>query len=142
MSELTEVVNVLEARGHRVTPARLAVLAQAYRAPDQFAVEDLVRAVPQVGRATVFRTLRLLVEEEVLCRVLREDGRLLYRWSRRGHHHHLVCRSCGAVRDLSRCGVPDLLAEAVQAAGFAMDGHWLEVYGRCERCRGTNEARP
>ncbi len=134
MSELSQVINELESRGHRLTASRLAVLAEVYAAADHFAAEDIHRNLPRVGRATVFRTIKLLVDESILCRVLFDDGRLLYRWSRQGHHHHLVCKSCGTVRDLSGCGVEALLADALKAVGFSMDGHWLEVYGRCEVC--------
>jgi Fur family ferric uptake transcriptional regulator len=138
MSELTQVINELESRGHRLTASRLAVLSEVYAAPDQFAAENIHRNLPRVGRATVFRTIKLLVDESILCRVLLDDGRLLYRWSRQGHHHHLVCKSCGAVRDLSGCGVEALLADALEAVGFSMDGHWLEVYGHCEVCRSQS----
>lgn len=137
MSELGQVVAELEAKGHRLTPSRLSVLSEAYAAVDQFAAEDVHRNLPRVGRATVFRTIKLLLDEGILCRVLMDDGRLLYRWSRRGHHHHLVCKNCDAVRDLSSCGVPSLLRDAVESMGFTMEGHWLEVYGLCERCRAA-----
>lgn len=135
MSELSQVIGELEARGHRLTAARLSVLSQVYAQSDHFAAEDVHRVLPSVGRATVFRTIKLLVDEGVLCRVLMDDGRMFYRWSRRGHHHHVVCKSCGVVRDLSRCGVPALLEDAVESLGFSMESHWLEVYGLCEACR-------
>src|SRR5690242_18265410 len=94
---LAAVVQRLEDRGCRVTAPRLAVLAAAADAGDQFSAEDIDQRLPRVGRATVFRTLKLLVEMDVLCRVLLDDGSLRYRWSRRGHHHHLICNECGAV---------------------------------------------
>ena len=137
MSELAQVVTELEGHGHRLTAARLTVLAAVYAAATPFAAEEINRHLPRVGRATVFRTIKLLVDEGILCRVLMEDGRLVYSWSHRGHHHHVICKSCGEVQDLSRCGVPDLLADVVRAAGYSMEGHWLEVYGRCATCRAV-----
>ena len=145
MSELARIINELEAKGHRLTASRLSVLSDVYTQPDQFSAEEIHRNLPRIGRATVFRTIKLLVDEGVLCRVLMDDGRRRYYWSRRGHHHHLVCKSCGTVRDLSGCGVEGLLAEAVAALGFSSEGHWLEAYGRCDQCRvdaGSYAAEP
>ena len=140
MSELRQALTVLEANGHRLTASRLAVLAEAYAAPAQFTAEDIHRGLPRVGRATVFRTIKLLLDQGLLCRVRMDGGRLLYRWSRPDHHHHLVCKSCGAVEDMSRCGVAELLQQAVGASGYTLEGHWLEVYGRCARCQEVGDA--
>lgn len=131
---LAAIVQRLEDRGHRVTAPRLAVLAAAADAGDQFSAEDIVQRLPHVGRATVFRALKLFVEMDVLCRVLLDDGNLRYRWSRRGHHHHLVCSECGAVEDFTACDVSELVSELTRRAGFTVEGHWLEIYGRCRAC--------
>ncbi len=137
---LAAVVQQLEDRGHRVTAPRLAVLAAAADAGDQFSAEEIDRQLPHVGRATVFRTLKLLLDIGIFCRVLLDDGNLRYRWSRRGHHHHLVCNDCGAVQDFTACDVADLVGELTRRANFTVDGHWLEVYGRCGDC-STRAAR-
>jgi Fur family ferric uptake transcriptional regulator len=134
------IVRGLSARGLRVTGGRLAVLSQVADMPGQFAAEEVVQRLPAVGRATVFRTLKLLVEMEVLCRVLMDDGTLRYRWSPPGHHHHLVCTSCGVVEDFTDCDVSDLIADLVERTGYRVQGHWLELYGRCATCAATGEA--
>ncbi len=134
MSELETIVQGLEARQHRVTPSRRAVLAAVLSQAGHFAIEDLLRQVPQVGRATVFRTMKLLCELGIVCRVLLEDGSLHYRLSRRGHHHHLVCVSCGAVQDMDDCVVGDFVREISRTTSYQIQGHWLEFYGRCGRC--------
>lgn len=139
---LVAVVQRLEDRGHRVTAPRLAVLAAAADAGDQFSADEVAQRLPRVGRATVFRTLRLLVEMDVLCRVLLDDGSLRYRWSRRGHHHHLVCAECGAVEDFIGCDVAELVRELARRTSFTVEGHWLEVYGRCGACAGRPAAEP
>jgi Fur family ferric uptake transcriptional regulator len=137
---LSGIVQRLEDRGHRVTAPRLAVLAAAADGGDQFSAEEIAHRLPGVGRATVFRTLRLFVELEVLCRVLLDDGSLRYRWSALGHHHHLVCSECGAVEDFTGCDVGQMVRELARRTGYTVDGHWLEVYGRCAACAATAEA--
>lgn len=131
---LAGVVQKFEDGGYRVTAPRLKVLAEIADAGDQFSAEEIAARLRGVGRATVFRTLKLLVEMGVLCRVLLDDGTLRYRWSQRGHHHHLVCAECGAVEDFTVCDVTDLVREFTRLKNFTVEGHWLEVYGRCGRC--------
>lgn len=135
MSELQALTLKLEARGHRMTPSRRAVMAAVLQQSGHFTVDDLLRRCRGAGRATVFRTVRLLTDIGVVCRVLMEDGSLHYRLSQRGHHHHIVCTNCGAVKDLDECGVSDLVRELAQASGYEIEGHWLEFYGRCQECR-------
>ncbi len=135
MSDLDLIVQRLALRGHRVTGSRLRVLEALVQAPAHFTVDDVVRLAPDVGRATVFRTMKLLQDLNVVCRVLMEDGSLHYRLSTRGHHHHLVCRSCGRVEDFSTCDVSSLVEELARNTAYRIEGHWLEVYGRCASCR-------
>lgn len=127
--------------GHRATPSRVAVIATVLGHSGHFSVDDVLRKARNVGRATVFRTMRLLTELDIVCRVLLEDGSLHYRVSRRGHHHHLVCVSCGNVRDLDDCAVGDLVRELGVVTEYEIEGHWLEFYGRCATCR-AREAAP
>ncbi|MHB8574206.1 MAG: Fur family transcriptional regulator [Dehalococcoidia bacterium] len=139
---LGKVVKNLEERGYRVTSPRLAVLAAVADAGDLFSADEVAHRLPRVGRATIFRTLKLLVALDVLCRVLLDDGSLRYRWSRHGHHHHLVCNDCGAVQDFTACDVAELVKELTLRANFTVEGHWLEVYGRCSACAAEKLATP
>jgi Fur family ferric uptake transcriptional regulator len=93
-----------------------------------------------VGRATVFRTLKLLQEVGTVCQVVLDDGTLQYRLTPGGHHHHIVCSRCGAVNDFASCDIQGLLSEIADRTGYAIDAHRLEVYGRCAACRSTIES--
>lgn len=121
--------------GYRVTGPRRELLATMQSMGDHFTAEALVAAVPGVGRATVFRTLRLLQDIGTLCQVVLDDGTLQYRLTSGGHHHHIVCSQCGAVNDFSSCDIQSLLAEIAERTGYEIEAHRLEVYGRCSQCR-------
>jgi len=137
---LRSLLQRLEDQGHRLTPARLAVVAAVLDRRGHFSVDDILGQVPGVGRATVFRTMKLLAETGAVCRVLLNDGSLHYRIRRRrGHHHHVVCTSCGGVQDLSECVVGDVVGELSRRTGYEIDGHWLELYGRCPACRNSEQ---
>ncbi len=129
-----EIVGELTSLGHRDTEPRRLVVSAVAAQSRPFTAEELCSALPCVGRATVFRGLRLLVDTDLVCRVLLEDGEMRYQLSHGGHHHHLLCAVCGMSSDLVGCDVEELLEAAASASGFQMSGHWLEVYGRCRNC--------
>lgn len=130
----TQLLETLEERGHRSTSPRRAVVNAIAGQNKHFTAEELRGQLPGVGRATIYRSLRLLVDSGVLCRVLLEEGDLHYQLSHRGHHHHLLCVDCGSSQDLLGCDIEDLLQTVSAAHRFQLSGHWLEVYGRCQDC--------
>ena len=129
-----QLLEALEQQGYRSTSPRRAVAQVIANQNKHFTAEDLHAQLPSLGRATIFRSLKLLVETGVLCRVLLEDGDLHYQLSHRGHHHHLLCVECGSSQDLLGCEIEELLQQTSASHGFELSGHWLEVYGRCRSC--------
>ena len=125
----------LTREGHRITAPRRALLDAVQELGDHFTAERLQNAVSGVGRATVFRTLRLLQQTGSLCQVVLDDGTVEYRLASSGHHHHIVCKRCGKMNDFSACDISDLLEEIARRTGYAIEAHRLEIYGRCESCR-------
>jgi Fur family transcriptional regulator, ferric uptake regulator len=87
--------------------------------------------VPRLGIATVYRTVKALVEEGWAQPVELPEGPVRYERTGKGHHHHFVCRSCEGVFEVAGCprGVG-----ALTPAGFHLESHDLVLYGRCERC--------
>ncbi len=131
---IDDIVARLNDPGHRDTEPRRLVISAVAAQRRPFAAEGLWASLPCVGRATVYRGLRVLVETDQVCRVLLEGHELRYQLSQPGHHHHLLCRECGASEDLEGCDAEDMLREAAAAARFRMSGHRLEVYGQCGEC--------
>ena len=136
-------VDVLEREllrnGHRITEPRRTLLSSMQAMGDHFTAESLASASPGVGRATVFRTLKLLQEVGTVCQVVLDDGTLQYRLTSGGHHHHIVCSRCGAVNDFASCDIQGLLNEIAARTGYDIEAHRLEVYGRCSSCREALE---
>ena len=101
----------LAGSGHRITEPRRALIGAMRELGDHFTADELLHATPGVGRATVFRTLRLLQDIGALCQVPLDDGSSEYRLTTGGHHHHIVCSNCGATNDFATCDIQDLLEE-------------------------------
>ncbi|MPZ98165.1 MAG: transcriptional repressor [Dehalococcoidia bacterium] len=132
----TEIIERTLARGgYRLTAPRRALLEAMQDLDDHFTAEDVVTAAPEVGRATVFRTLRLMQDIGVVCQVVLDDGSVAYRLTSGGHHHHMVCSQCGAVADFTSHDIEDVLQQLADRTGYEIDAHRLEMYGRCPRCR-------
>lgn len=123
----------------RATGPRRRILGALVRLGSTFSAEEVCRAVPEVGRATVYRTLRLLLREGLVCRVPMPQGRVRYRLALPQHHHHLVCTGCGTVQDLTACDLTEALAGLARQQGFLPLGHRLEIYGLCPRCSTEEE---
>ena len=136
-SKADQFMQIIEDRGYRSTEPRQSLVRTIATKERHFSAEELHRELPQIGRATVYRGLNLMVEAGVLCRVLLEDGSLHYQVSHQGHHHHLICTECGLSQDLLGCDIEGMLKEKASQHQFLMEGHWLEVYGRCHKCLST-----
>ena len=132
MSGLTEVV---ESVFPRATETRRAVLRAVASKEGHFTAEELCRELPQVGRATIYRTLAHLLREGTLCRVLLEGGTVHYRRGPELHHHHLVCQGCGEVQNITGCGVDSFVSGIAEQRGYEVVDHRLEIYGRCLNCQ-------
>jgi Fur family ferric uptake transcriptional regulator len=139
MSNEARIIDRLVDLGFRVTGPRRRVVQSVCQQSGPFSADDLYDELRAddggVGRATVFRTLDLLVGLRLLDRVHRPDGSHCYVAGGSGHRHHLVCSSCGTVVEFHDCNVTDLVTELAQRTQFRIDGHWLEFYGICDRCQ-------
>ncbi|HEY8755205.1 MAG TPA: Fur family transcriptional regulator [Candidatus Dormibacteraeota bacterium] len=97
--------------------------------------DALRRAHPHLGRATVFRTLDLLVERGLAQRFEGEGHVYLYTSCEPVHHHHLVCRGCGSTTDIDDAEVDALINSMRRRHDFTLDHDSLDFYGTCARCR-------
>src|SRR5437773_12434951 len=143
ISNTSYLVERLERAGYRLTEPRRAVLAALAGRQTPFTSGELWLTVhartPTVGRATVFRTLDLLTRLGLVQRIHEDadDGRChTFLACAAGHHHHLICENCGMVADFSEDRALDALVREVERrTAFRVEGHRLELLGRCPACQ-------
>ena len=87
-----------------------------------------------VGLATVYRTLQRLAEAGEVDLLRTEDGEAIYRRCSDTHHHHLVCRSCGATVEVEGPAVERWTRAIAAEHGYADVSHTLEIFGTCRDC--------
>ena len=137
MATSEELLSKLEDEGYHITRGRRQILDAMLGRRDGFTTEELVAAVKGVGRATVYRTIRLLVERGLVCKLSLEDGAPRYTLSEMGHHHHLVCIRCGSVREFHKSVIERVLMELEASDAGTIMGHRVEVYVLCPACQSV-----
>ena len=136
--ETREMVARLAAQGYRMTPQRLMIITAIENSNDHTSAEDIfgqvVQKYPNVNISTVYRTLDLLEELGMVTKTDLGGGSVRYHPVDKGHHHHLVCRDCGAIIDLDEAALTNLKDSLLQDYSFVADLKHLGIWGRCVRC--------
>ena len=132
-----DLLAVLDSRGHRATAPRKAIVGLLEQKQAGFTAEALSDELPSVGRATVYRTIKLLIEAGVVCKVAMMDGAHLYLLCGVGHHHHSVCVECGLVEELRAAAVERLISAVSADIRGQIVEHRLELYVNCGACPAT-----
>jgi Fur family transcriptional regulator, ferric uptake regulator len=132
---LERALSVMAEHGYRATAPRRAVVTAVLSHDRPFSAEQIVAELPSIGRATVYRTLEVLASVDLLTRLLQPGGHPAYVIGQPGHRHHLVCSNCGDVVSFTECPVDSLVSELVRDTDYAIEGHHLEIFGRCPECQ-------
>ena len=133
----------------RPTRQRAAVSAALATFDDFRSAQEIHDLLTQrgdsVGLATVYRTLAALAEAGEVDMLRTEDGEAVYRRCSGTHHHHLVCRDCGATVEVEGPAVERWTRAIAAEHGFGDIAHTLEIFGTCPTCRwspGSGEPTP
>ena len=129
---------ILEDQGYRNTASRRAVIDALQRKDEGFTAEEITEGLPGVGRATVYRTIRLLLDAGVLCKLSLPDGAPKYSLSPVEHHHHTVCVSCGTVGEFRAVTMERLLRTIGDDISGEIVGHRIEIHITCQECLAKN----
>ena len=126
----------LRERGLRTTDARRSMIRALAAARVPLSADDIHRRIgaEKADRVTVYRSLEAFEQAGIVQRHPLEKGRSLYALTAPGHHHHhLVCRGCGAIERLGGCDAAAIEAAAA-ARGYTRLSHVLEIHGLCPKC--------
>jgi len=127
----------LEKRGLRLTRQRMLISKIFFEHEGHANIEDLYRkaqkAYPQLGYATVYRTLNLLKECGLATTMHFGDGMTRFEPARH-HHDHLICTECGKIVEFENDEIEELQEAVAKEYGFALVHHKMELYGTCPAC--------
>lgn len=143
---------ILKEQGLKVTNQRLLVLEvlEKHRG-EHMTAEDIYELVkvdyPEIGLATVYRTVQLLLELQLVDRINLDDGCVRYEIGTlieggegKHHHHHLICKSCGKVWSFEDDLLEELESYIERKTDFHVLDHELKFYGQCKECAERESA--
>ncbi|MFR9780229.1 Fur family transcriptional regulator [Micromonospora sp. MS34] len=138
MTTVSDFERLLRGAALRVTRPRLAVLGAVHAQPhaDTASIFGAVRReLPEVSHQAVYDVLRALTAAGLVRRI-EPPGSVARYESRVGdNHHHVVCRSCGAIADVDCLADEAPCLTASDGRGFAIDEAEITYWGSCPECR-------
>ena len=100
-----------------------------------FSAQEVLEQFPALGRASVFRTIRLFLEIGVLRRLILGERWESYEINNSGHHHeHMKCTLCQSIMSFDSHGICRKIFEEARKQGFAIQEHSLSILGTCQKC--------
>ena len=125
--------------GWRVTPIRARIMNVLSAASKPLTAKEITARMRKEGsgdRATIYRDIALFLKERVITEIGFNDDKKRYELTAKGHHHHLICKQCDKVEDVTLG--KELEAEEqriLKNKNFKILQHSLEFYGICGQCR-------
>ncbi len=138
MSCEAETVQLLRQTGYKLTPQRLMVLSVMRHQPGHLTAGEILERVkhlyPYVDISTVYRTMAVLKDLKLVNETDMGTGDTTFEWAGVDRHHHLVCRTCGAITSLDHGYLARLGNDLLIEHGFRADLDHLAIFGCCGEC--------
>lgn len=135
------IVSRLRRVHQRLTPNREAIVEVLVATPRPLTIPEVLDARAGLAQSSVYRNLVVLEQAGVVRRIVTNDEFARFELAEDlvGHHHHLICSSCGAVEDVPpNARLEQSLQHAVdqvaQSTGFHTQAHRVDLVGLCKRC--------
>lgn len=135
--------NYIETKGLKKSTRRFEILDAFVTSGTHLTADELYDIVIEknssIGRATVYRTLKLLSECGLASELRLDDGVVRYELKYRNpHHDHLVCTDCGSYIEVVDNHIEELQNSMANRHGFIPEDHTLIIYGLCQNCSEKN----
>jgi Fur family transcriptional regulator, ferric uptake regulator len=122
---------------------REAIVDTFLRSHSHLSVDDLLHLVqkrrPDVGRTTVYRTLKLLQAAGLAQELeLRGESRFEREYNR-AHHDHFICQHCGEIIEFESPEIERIQDEIAGSLGFVIEGHRHQIFGQCRACAARSQ---
>ena len=147
--DIQKIISKLKKSGYKLTPQRQAIVDTIIDSVGKhLTVEEIFDIVkvrrPEIGLATVYRTIMLMHEENIVTRLDLKDGTARYELTRADEehtHHHLVCIKCSKVYEFMGDLLDPLEEEIGKKYNFKILDHSLKFYGICNECAKEEEIK-
>jgi Fur family transcriptional regulator, ferric uptake regulator len=138
---LSDFKQLLKANGLKFTIQREVILEMLYNSDEHLTPEGLHHLIQQkhpelnTGIATVYRTLSLLEDSEMVTSLSFGAQGKKYELGAKDHHDHVICTSCGTITEFVDEEIEHRQNEITETLGFIMQEHSMQIYGICKSCQ-------
>ncbi len=140
---LEKIKNEIKKHGYKITGPRLAIIEFLIHTEGHPDIDDLYSEVskdyPGIGVATVYRTMDLLRQLNLINTLELPEGRQRYEIILpEDHHHHLVCMECKRIVEFGNCNFKHLVEDIESSTRFKIYSHSTVAYGLCPHCSASS----
>jgi len=132
------IEDLFKKAGLKNTRQRYIILKKIESSKEPVTAEDIFRQLVseecKINLSTVYRTLNVLTDKNVLLKILKGDGTAAYEINNLSHNHYITCSVCSSSVLLDGCPVRELSENISKSTGFKVTGHTLQLMGICSKC--------
>jgi len=140
-SLLIKFKDILKHNNLKFTKQREAVLKTMYNNDEHFSPESLYMLIKEnypklnVGIATVYRTLNLLEESDIVTSLSFGSSGKKFELANKPHHDHMICKMCDEIIEFEDEKIEKKQEEIASKYGFKLTSHLMQLYGICSKCQ-------
>ncbi|MEA1919991.1 MAG: Fur family transcriptional regulator [Campylobacterota bacterium] len=135
---------LLKKSGYKYTIQREVILETLYKSDEHLSPEALHQLIKEkfpklkTGIATVYRTLSLLEDSEMVTSLSFGSQGKKYELGAKEHHDHMICTQCGEITEFVDDAIEERQHKIAHKLGFKMQDHSMQIYGICKNCQSKN----
>lgn len=137
----------LSAHDGRYTAQKKAIANEIFNTDEHFEVEEFIDNIrakdKKFSRATVYRTIKQLLDAKLLQKISSIDGKVFYEYSTpQNHHAHVICNICGKIMEIKETAITNIIKAECEKLQFTPQYQSLHIYGQCNNpktCKGGNK---
>ncbi|EMO7827510.1 transcriptional repressor [Campylobacter upsaliensis] len=144
---LEKFKKILREGGLKYTKQREVLLKTLYHSDTHYTPESLYMEIKQaepdsnVGIATVYRTLNLLEEAEMVTSLSFGSAGKKYELANKPHHDHMICKVCGKIIEFENSIIERQQSLIANEHHFKLTGHLMQLYGICSDCNHKTKVK-
>jgi Fur family ferric uptake transcriptional regulator len=128
----------------RYTSQKKAIATEIFKTKGHFEVEDFIDSIrakdKKFSRATVYRTIKQLLESNLLQKITANDGKIFYEYSiPQNHHAHVICNICGKIQEIKGKEIDSIIQKECKKLHFSASYQSLHIYGECQKYTETGK---
>ena len=138
--ELKKFMKVLRNENLKLTPQRVEIFREVCDSDEHREAEEIYLALRErdvhVSRATVYRTMNILYQHDLVRRMNIGDGKWRYEhWLDCHQHDHLICIRCGTIVEFMNPQIEEIQKDVADKFNYKLVKHVHQLFGLCKQCR-------